>query len=238
MLLPLLLSTLAAAPAAGQEPPAPIQEATPQAAAAEALARLQAEVEASELGSVEKRETFGPRYQEIADSWPGTDAALDAELEIFNSLWYVKDASQRGQMAMARLDHLLDVYAEHKGLQRLAQMAYNFDRAQLAEALDRVAAASPHREVDAAMLWGKLRVMRGEEREALLKKAAKEYGELKWREATYAELADAHLNPHSKEALAVGQPAPEIVGVDLDGRPMKLSDFRGKVVVLDFWGDW
>ena len=27
-------------------------------------------------------------------------------------------------------------------------------------------------------------------------------------------------------------PAPEIHGVDLDGRPMKLSDFRGKVVVL------
>ena len=28
------------------------------------------------------------------------------------------------------------------------------------------------------------------------------------------------------------------VGEDLDGTPMKLSDYRGKVVVLDFWGDW
>ncbi len=37
---------------------------------------------------------------------------------------------------------------------------------------------------------------------------------------------------------AVGRAAPEIVGTDLDGRPMKLSDFRGKVVMLDFWGDW
>ncbi len=36
----------------------------------------------------------------------------------------------------------------------------------------------------------------------------------------------------------VGAPAPEIEGQDLDGTPMKLSDFRGQVVVLDFWGDW
>jgi len=37
---------------------------------------------------------------------------------------------------------------------------------------------------------------------------------------------------------AVNRPAPEIRGKDLDGNPMKLSDFRGKVVMLDFWGDW
>src|SRR5262249_30214830 len=39
-------------------------------------------------------------------------------------------------------------------------------------------------------------------------------------------------------AVAVGQPAPEITGEDIDGIPMKLSDFRGKVVMLDFWGNW
>lgn len=38
--------------------------------------------------------------------------------------------------------------------------------------------------------------------------------------------------------LAIGKTAPEIVGEDLDGNPIKLSDYRGKVVVLDFWGDW
>jgi thiol-disulfide isomerase/thioredoxin len=32
-----------------------------------------------------------------------------------------------------------------------------------------------------------------------------------------------------------GQPAREIVGIDLDGKEMKLSAFRGKVVVLSFW---
>jgi cytochrome oxidase Cu insertion factor (SCO1/SenC/PrrC family) len=37
---------------------------------------------------------------------------------------------------------------------------------------------------------------------------------------------------------AIGRPAPEIEGEDLDGNPFKLSDYRGKVVVLDFWGNW
>ena len=29
--------------------------------------------------------------------------------------------------------------------------------------------------------------------------------------------------------------APEIVGTDQDGKQLKLSDYRGKVVMLDFW---
>ena len=36
----------------------------------------------------------------------------------------------------------------------------------------------------------------------------------------------------------IGTEAPEIVGVDLDGVEFKLSDYRGKVVMLDFYGDW
>lgn len=36
----------------------------------------------------------------------------------------------------------------------------------------------------------------------------------------------------------VGNQAPEITGEDIDGVAFKLSDYRGKVVVLDFWGDW
>ena len=31
------------------------------------------------------------------------------------------------------------------------------------------------------------------------------------------------------------QPAPEIEGVDQDGNKLRLSDYRGKVVLLDFW---
>ena len=41
-----------------------------------------------------------------------------------------------------------------------------------------------------------------------------------------------------KQKMA-GKPAPEIDTTDLDtGKPVRLADFRGKVVVLDFWGYW
>lgn len=36
----------------------------------------------------------------------------------------------------------------------------------------------------------------------------------------------------------VGKPAPEITGPDTDGEMFNLSDYHGKVVMLDFWGDW
>jgi hypothetical protein len=46
---------------------------------------------------------------------------------------------------------------------------------------------------------------------------------------TLGEMAEAHYQ------LAIGQPAPEIDGIDLDGRPLKLSVHRGKVVLVVFW---
>jgi hypothetical protein len=36
----------------------------------------------------------------------------------------------------------------------------------------------------------------------------------------------------------VGIPAPQIEGEDIDGQRFKLSDYRGKVVMLNFWGHW
>jgi cytochrome oxidase Cu insertion factor (SCO1/SenC/PrrC family) len=42
----------------------------------------------------------------------------------------------------------------------------------------------------------------------------------------------------SKSEPVVGKPAPEIKGQDIDGKKFKLSDYRGKVVVLSFWATW
>jgi Tol biopolymer transport system component len=50
------------------------------------------------------------------------------------------------------------------------------------------------------------------------------------------EVDDPNGKPQVDEAI--GSVAPEIEGEDIDGEPFKLSDYRGKVVVLDFWGDW
>ncbi len=38
--------------------------------------------------------------------------------------------------------------------------------------------------------------------------------------------------------LSVGQPAPEVVNKDLDDKTVKLSDLKGRVVVLDIWATW
>jgi thiol-disulfide isomerase/thioredoxin len=52
------------------------------------------------------------------------------------------------------------------------------------------------------------------------------------------ELPPLTLEPTAFDKMA-GRPAPEIDATDLaTGRPVKLADFRGKVVVLDFWGHW
>nr|WP_254802516.1 TlpA disulfide reductase family protein [Kitasatospora sp. SUK 42] len=42
----------------------------------------------------------------------------------------------------------------------------------------------------------------------------------------------------SKADIGKRGDAPDISGVTLDGNPVKLSDYRGKVVVLNVWGSW
>lgn len=39
-------------------------------------------------------------------------------------------------------------------------------------------------------------------------------------------------------APSLGEPAPDFLGLDRDGRPVKVSDYRGKPVVISFWAGW
>jgi hypothetical protein len=38
-----------------------------------------------------------------------------------------------------------------------------------------------------------------------------------------------------KQALKAGEVAPDFTSQDLEGKTVRLSDFKGKVLVLDFW---
>jgi thiol-disulfide isomerase/thioredoxin len=44
--------------------------------------------------------------------------------------------------------------------------------------------------------------------------------------------------PAGSAEVTVGSKAPQIAAKDLDGKPMELSQFRGKVIMLSFWAGW
>jgi hypothetical protein len=71
--------------------------------------------------------------------------------------------------------------------------------------------------------------------EKLLQQVIDRYADLK-HGTTLGKAAEGEL--FALRHLAIGKTAPEIEGEDLDGKKMKVSDFRGKVVLLDFWGSW
>lgn len=41
-----------------------------------------------------------------------------------------------------------------------------------------------------------------------------------------------------RENFSLGMSPPDIVGIDLDEVEFALSDYKGKVLFIDFWGDW
>jgi hypothetical protein len=73
--------------------------------------------------------------------------------------------------------------------------------------------------------------------ETLFEQAGKEYGEVKIPyEGTVAQKVKAEL--FAFRYLLVGKQSPDIEGVDQDGQYFKLSDYNGKVVLLDFWNQF
>ena len=44
--------------------------------------------------------------------------------------------------------------------------------------------------------------------------------------------------PHGAKAPKLGEQVPDFTLQTDDGKPLKLTDFRGKIVVLNFWASW
>jgi len=90
-----------------------------------------------------------------------------------------------------------------------------------------------------ATLW-KAEAKYGQNKEATARAIEKyqqviaEFGSVKQRGYSLAALAKPELN--ELQNLIIGKPAPETEGVDLNGRPLSLSTYRGRVTVVVFWG--
>jgi thiol-disulfide isomerase/thioredoxin len=70
------------------------------------------------------------------------------------------------------------------------------------------------------------------EAEQLFERVARKYADVK----SAASVARAEL--FQIQHLAIGKTMPDIRGTDGDNKEFKLSDYRGKVVVLSFWATW
>ena len=52
------------------------------------------------------------------------------------------------------------------------------------------------------------------------------------------ELAMEYLSKVKPTLALLGKPVPDFSATDLNGKPISLQDYRGKVVLLDFWAVW
>jgi peroxiredoxin len=74
--------------------------------------------------------------------------------------------------------------------------------------------------------------------DAMFERVATEFGDVTRSDDTRPLGAIARGELFSRRNLKIGSTVPDIEGTDHEGKPFKLSDYRGKVVVLSFSGNW
>ena len=56
--------------------------------------------------------------------------------------------------------------------------------------------------------------------------------------ASLAAITLAAPTVHAEKKLAVGDEPPDVLGTDVGGKRVKLSDYPGKILVVSFWASW
>ncbi|MGE0433047.1 MAG: TlpA family protein disulfide reductase [Planctomycetota bacterium] len=226
-------------------PPPQTQPAPPALTAAEEFAALEAGLDASKLGYIEKWKAFKPKYEAFAARYPATEEALCATLWLLEQTWWEREAGTMNDSARKLADHIIATWPTSENLSWLVEYQFVFSADDRNRIFGWLLDHSPHRPVKAAALFGLAAVERRDRDAdvrargtARLQRLIDEFADVKWRYSTFGAIAAATLHPHAPADLAIGKPAPEIMGRAHDGTAMKLSDYRGKVVVLDFWGHW
>jgi hypothetical protein len=234
----MILSTLLlAVPSAALQTPA--QRVIPVVATVESqLASLERRYGASKLNYPDRFAAFQAEYTALAKQHRGSEIGMKAEVFLLTGLWW-SDESERSDAALERIAQIRKDYGTSKHLVLLIEPIGYLVAADQREALFAdLGKSSPHFEVQGVALLFRAKAATGEARKTMLTELDTKYGQLRYKYTRLHQIANSLLNPHPKTELAVGKQAPEITGVDLNGKSMQLSDYRGKVVVLDFWGDW
>jgi hypothetical protein len=172
--------------------------------------------------------TFLPRYAAFAKQYRGSDEAVRALVRIIR---FTTDDEQRS----AALETLLKDYLESKAI----LPAIGTLGARVPDSLDTLIEKTPHRDVKGHAMFARARSLKSTDRDRalrLLQDLKANYFDVAERGTTLSDKADREM--FEIVNLAIGQPAPEIEGEDIDGKSFKLSEYLGKVVMLDFWGDW
>jgi hypothetical protein len=178
-------------------------------------------------------EAFGKEYVEALQK--KTPDNMEAESKQFFQRFEDEYLSALKPERLANYIQLLGYSPEKRGEERLRSIVEKDQRREvqgmacltLAQLLKRQANAQPGEQ------GGKLR----KESEALFEKAIEKYGDVQMHYyGTVGKRAKSEL--HALRFLSVGKPAPEVEGVDQDGKKFKLSDHKGKVVLLDFWSQF
>lgn len=182
--------------------------------------------------------TFLPRFQEGAKTYAGQEGAAPFLIMVMQLGMQLDTAA-----AKSALTTLAKQHASHPRMQELAFALWRGDR-QLGSDLidptiDTILANTKNDQVKAAMLFA--RGSRANSPKATDEVRAKALDDLRkaselGKGTRFGDMAGGTI--FELEHLQIGMTAPDIEGADFDGKTFKLSDYRGKVVVLDFWGDW
>lgn len=201
------------------------------------------EAERAELAAAFPRDEFVGELSAIAEEAKGTEVAARAWVDVFRLASLLDDRALYAQ-ALERLTSEHVTSAEIPGLTLdLVYGAPSWSAQAAAAALRTILGKNPDPSVQAngivelALLVGlddAFGAAGRVEAEALLARIEKEYGPSDFIGMTGKEFAAGARHEITK--LRVGQVVPDFDVTDQEGARFKLSDYRGRVVLLDFWG--
>ena len=175
------------------------------------------------------------KYQALAELAKGTEGGAAALIEAFQLAHKVPKKSADARKA---LDTLVTAHIDSPLMERLASLLRNaahfIGNDASRTALETIRDKATVARAKAAALFN-LALVSMDKDEAAARAAfdrlKKEFGN-----TNYASQAEAYI--FELDNLQVGKVAPDFEATDEKGVKFKLSDFRGKVTVIDFWGFW